>query len=131
MGRNSKAFLQLSSSQSNETEAALPSYLWIDAISINQNDTQERSHQVSIMGNIYLSSQMVLVWLGKEDPSSGAKRVLSNFIPRFLALERSEGLALFADKDLFCNDPDLACQIGEETCSQWKEDWIPFFLFLV
>lgn len=70
---------------------------------------------------------MVLVWLGKEDPTSGAKRVLSDFIPRFLALERSEGLALFADKDPFCNDPDLAWQIGEETCSQWKEDWIHFF----
>jgi hypothetical protein len=130
MGRDSQAIL-LDSGQSNETEAALPSYLWIDAISIDQNNTRERSHQVSMMGNIYSLSQTVLVWLGKEDPPSGAERVFRNFIPRFLALKRSEGLALFAGKDPFCNDPDLAWHLGKEICSQWKEDWILFFLFLV
>lgn len=38
--------------------------LWIDAISMNQKDTQERSHQVQIMGKIYSSAQGVIVWLG-------------------------------------------------------------------
>jgi hypothetical protein len=83
------------------------------------------------MGNIYLLSQMVLVWLGKEDPSLGAERVFRNFIPRFLALIKSEGLAPFRGRDPFYNDPDLVRHLGEEICSQWKEDWISFFLFLV
>jgi hypothetical protein len=41
--------------------------LWADAICINQDDTQERSAQVTLMGNIYAHSQGVLIWLGEED----------------------------------------------------------------
>jgi hypothetical protein len=37
--------------------------LWIDALSTNQDDTQERSHQVQIMGKIYSAAQSVIIWL--------------------------------------------------------------------
>jgi hypothetical protein len=40
--------------------------LWIDALSINQKDDQERTHQVSLMGSIYRSSKSVLVYLGDD-----------------------------------------------------------------
>jgi hypothetical protein len=39
--------------------------LWVDALCINQNDTEERNHQVGQMGEIYSQSQKVLVWLGR------------------------------------------------------------------
>ncbi|OAL05362.1 HET-domain-containing protein, partial [Phaeosphaeriaceae sp. SRC1lsM3a] len=38
--------------------------LWIDALCINQANDSERTHQVNLMGNIYRSSQGVLVYLG-------------------------------------------------------------------
>jgi hypothetical protein len=38
--------------------------LWVDAICINQNDIQERSHQVRMMGHIYRWAEWVRVWLG-------------------------------------------------------------------
>ncbi|KAK0627606.1 heterokaryon incompatibility protein-domain-containing protein [Immersiella caudata] len=38
--------------------------LWIDAICINQDDIQERSQQVAIMGDIFRNAYGVLVWLG-------------------------------------------------------------------
>jgi hypothetical protein len=38
--------------------------MWIDAVSINQEDKQERSRQVALMKTIYSSSQRVVVWLG-------------------------------------------------------------------
>ena len=38
--------------------------LWIDAICINQTDTDERNRQVSIMGAIYKSARRVCIWLG-------------------------------------------------------------------
>jgi hypothetical protein len=38
--------------------------LWIDAISINQEDVHERNRQISIMPFIYTRAQRVLVWLG-------------------------------------------------------------------
>jgi hypothetical protein len=37
---------------------------WIDAISIDQQDTQERNHQVALMGSIYSQAAQVAVWLG-------------------------------------------------------------------
>ncbi|KXH62762.1 hypothetical protein CNYM01_02520 [Colletotrichum nymphaeae SA-01] len=40
--------------------------LWIDAISINQADTAERSQQVSQMREIYTSANLVLTWLGAD-----------------------------------------------------------------
>jgi hypothetical protein len=41
-------------------------YLWIDQISINQSDIQERNHQVSLMSKIYMRCDFVLVWLRDE-----------------------------------------------------------------
>ncbi|KAF2131097.1 HET-domain-containing protein, partial [Dothidotthia symphoricarpi CBS 119687] len=43
-----------------------PRYLWIDQISINQQDTNERNTQVRFMGNIYQNASQVLVWLGQQ-----------------------------------------------------------------
>ncbi|PMD23515.1 heterokaryon incompatibility, partial [Hyaloscypha hepaticicola] len=38
--------------------------LWIDAISINQRDIDEKSSQIQIMPFIYERAQTVVVWLG-------------------------------------------------------------------
>lgn len=38
--------------------------VWIDAICINQRDSEERGHQVRMMGDIYKSAKMVRIWLG-------------------------------------------------------------------
>ncbi|KAI1123255.1 heterokaryon incompatibility protein-domain-containing protein [Nemania abortiva] len=46
-----------------------PLRIWVDALCINQNDHEERSQQVSIMGSIYSRAKMVHVWLGDEDSS--------------------------------------------------------------
>ncbi|KAH8592042.1 heterokaryon incompatibility protein-domain-containing protein [Bisporella sp. PMI_857] len=48
--------------------------LWVDALCINQNDNQERNHQVSQMGVIYRQATRVLVWLGKPDLSNVARK---------------------------------------------------------
>lgn len=39
-------------------------WLWIDALSIDQTDVQERMHQVRIMSRIFGEAEEVLVWLG-------------------------------------------------------------------
>lgn len=41
--------------------------LWIDAICINQRDTSERNHQVSMMRHIYDRAASVKIWLGIGD----------------------------------------------------------------
>lgn len=42
-----------------------PRMLWIDALCINQNDLQERSHQVQQMATIYRYAKSVTIWLGE------------------------------------------------------------------
>lgn len=48
--------------------------LWVDAICIDQRDTdesrRERDRQVMIMGDIYRKAQKVLAWLGPEEPTT-------------------------------------------------------------
>ncbi|KAF2186080.1 hypothetical protein K469DRAFT_487701, partial [Zopfia rhizophila CBS 207.26] len=42
-------------------------HIWVDAICINQNDLDEKSEQVPIMGEIYSRATKVYAWLGEAD----------------------------------------------------------------
>ncbi|EME40500.1 hypothetical protein DOTSEDRAFT_74160 [Dothistroma septosporum NZE10] len=44
--------------------------LWADAVCINQEDTEEKSHQVSLMRDIYATASRVVIWLGEASPDS-------------------------------------------------------------
>lgn len=41
--------------------------LWIDAICINQNDDQEKRHQIPRMGEIYSRATCTIIWLGRSN----------------------------------------------------------------
>lgn len=45
-----------------------PRVLWADAICINQQDSDEKPHQVPIMLHLYRNASMVLMWLGDLGP---------------------------------------------------------------
>jgi hypothetical protein len=45
---------------------SLERIIWIDAICINQEDSQEQGHQVQLMAKIYSNAHRVIVWLGEE-----------------------------------------------------------------
>ena len=57
--------------------------LWIDAICIDQQNIQERNHQVEIMGEVYGKATLVIVWLGTLLERESAKRL-------FTALTRAQ-----------------------------------------
>jgi hypothetical protein len=40
--------------------------IWVDAICINQNDIQEKEHQIGFMAVVYAKASRVLVWLGES-----------------------------------------------------------------
>lgn len=44
----------------------LPSYVWADAICINQNNAVEINEQVRIMGSVYSRASTVISWLGSN-----------------------------------------------------------------
>lgn len=45
-------------------------YIWVDAICINQTDPLERNHQVNLMSNIFKASSRTIAWVGSETPGS-------------------------------------------------------------
>jgi hypothetical protein len=47
-----------------------PRTLWVDAICIDQCNTEERNQQVGVMRQIYQSAKKVLIWVGEEGDDS-------------------------------------------------------------
>ena len=45
--------------------------LWIDAICVDQQNLEERGHQVQRMSDVYSLAERVIVWLGLDDTTSG------------------------------------------------------------
>lgn len=45
-------------------------HFWIDALCIDQEDIGEKQQQIPLMGQIYQSAQLCLVWLGEADARS-------------------------------------------------------------
>ena len=50
-----------------------PRYLWVDALCINQEDVDEKSHQVALMKDIYAYAEDVVVWLGPDEEGIAAE----------------------------------------------------------
>ena len=59
----------------NDAETGI---IWIDAICINQDDSDEKAWQVELMGSIYKSCSQVYIWLGewKDDISEDEQRCI-------------------------------------------------------
>ncbi|KAH8587273.1 heterokaryon incompatibility protein-domain-containing protein [Bisporella sp. PMI_857] len=57
------AFCEYSDYAQSPNEA----WLWIDQLCIDQQNHQERSHQVRLMGAIYRQARQVVTWLGQDD----------------------------------------------------------------
>ena len=53
--------------QTLHEQFTFPTYLWIDAVCIDQNNIEERGQQVSLMFEIYTKASVVVAWLGEED----------------------------------------------------------------
>lgn len=54
-------------------------FLWIDAICINQNDTDEKAIQIPLMNQIYSKASSVIAWIGPVIEATG---IHDRFHPR-------------------------------------------------
>jgi len=70
--------------------------IWIDALSINQNDKDEVAAQVQMMGEIYGLAGNVLVWLGEE--ADGSDKVIEE-LEKLGRLYRTEYIEIFDGSD--------------------------------
>ena len=48
----------------------IPRIIWVDAVCINQEDEQEKEHQIQFMAKIYGKASHVIVWLGERADES-------------------------------------------------------------
>ncbi|KAH6677731.1 heterokaryon incompatibility protein-domain-containing protein [Halenospora varia] len=82
-------------------QQAKPLRVWADALCINQQNEDERAHQVRLMTDIYSKAKSVAVYLGKEDNDSTlAIHLLSQFkeakpldVSRLTEYSISQGIA--------------------------------------
>jgi hypothetical protein len=56
-----------------------PVSLWVDAMCINQDDTEEKTDQLGQMVNVYSKAENVCVWLGESD-DEGRSNIAMKFI---------------------------------------------------
>lgn len=112
---------------------------WIDAICIDQQHIDERDAQVILMGGIYESAEKVIVWLGKENASSGkVLSMVSQLAHSFDTLNaefdlvgrenlRSEAFRSFRDPHAYEN-PIVLRRLGLE--DTLPSDWLNLYIFL-
>jgi hypothetical protein len=74
-----------------------PVLIWVDAICINQQNTQEKSQQVQSMGRIYEKAEEVFIWLG-DGPDDECSSGLSVFY------EFAQAASCLHSESLPCHD---------------------------
>jgi hypothetical protein len=95
--------------------------LWIDSISINQNDAKERGEQVGMMGRIYRSARWDVLWM--EPETQGLQHALPILQHKFSSDER-EASREFAELVGNCRNPAWDQLVSFFLSSVWKRIWI-------
>ncbi|KAI8676202.1 HET domain-containing protein [Fusarium sp. Ph1] len=93
-----------------------PALFWADAICINQNDIEERNHQVQFMRSIYGSASVVLAWLGQAEDSHLAANIVDACVTWLNACKEK--------------NPDLVNTWRQDpNCDGWMERYPDFWTF--
>jgi hypothetical protein len=73
-----------------------PRRIWVDQLSINQDDLKERSQQVQFMSTIYKNATRVLVYLGEDcnTEAEEAFQLIRNLDETFQDAERNENFRI-------------------------------------
>jgi Heterokaryon incompatibility protein (HET) len=100
--------------------------LWIDALCINQEDTAERNHQVTWMGEIYKRASRVVIWLGHKRPQNEFGDIFDT-IRRIRSWKSILSHPLLgAEGPRGSHAPQEAWSLVDNFCNQtyWKRLWI-------
>ena len=100
-------------------------FVWADALSINQQNKEERTQQVQLMTNIYSSAQSVAVWLGPEEDNS--TRALDLICEVSKEADSSDSVASLLTSRI--GNGDLLAVISLYMRDYWKRLWIVQELF--
>ena len=94
-------------------QSGCPDWLWVDAMCIDQSNSEEKARQVSMMGQIYMSSIETIAWLGKDESGADDINWATDFmIPKML----EQGHKFWDSRSL--TDPGLEAVLGAEDSNQ-------------
>ncbi|KAI1390123.1 heterokaryon incompatibility protein-domain-containing protein [Hypoxylon trugodes] len=106
-------------------------YYWVDALCINQDDTNERSVQVNLMGRIYSRCEKTIIWLGRANTQTPK---VSAMIRR-LAMSRRGKIGMQMEVPSWKTTsrqhlvtPATLKKLGLDKRTTW-DDWIALFSF--
>lgn len=96
--------------------------LWVDAMCINQDDTEEKKHQVQMMSQIYRMAARVVVWLGPADKTSN---MLLDCVENKQTITAGDVEILFKAVSLFSTRPWFSrVWVVQEFCLAQTEAYI-------
>jgi hypothetical protein len=99
--------------------------LWADAISINQQSSEEKNNQVKQMGRVYQFATQVLAWLGTDDHgiAQDCFSLLKNwnvFLDEKLRVHKHpQNIPPFEPPHLICDDPKRGWKIRQLMSHSW------------
>lgn len=96
--------------------------LWIDQICINQQNQQEKPHQIRLMADIYSRAFMVVIWLGEADEDTSLVwSLLKNVGDQIIRLGK-EGKASGERHELYGIDQNsisFSLELGQADDPSW------------
>ncbi|KAK8053200.1 HET-domain-containing protein [Apiospora saccharicola] len=93
--------------------------MWIDAICIDQSDLDERSRQVSKMGQIFKDASRVVFWLGREDNQSSLGMQVLESLGNRVRLNDQQEISFIDPLDNLQYGPTHARRMPPFTDSEW------------
>lgn len=120
-GKSMQVGIQLNHALRRLRQQSASRLVWVDAICINQNDNEEKSCQVRLMGIIYSQAIRVVVWLGNEDHAIATDATATTrYIAKACAEYRTENQAEH-DKHRFRSHDLPIERFGSGVCSNLKK----------
>jgi hypothetical protein len=99
--------------------------IWIDAFCINQLDESEKKHQLSLMSNVYKSSEQVLAWVG---PAADDSDMLLDYARKYYDYPKFRNKEADADEIPGPSEPEKAEALRAfglfAQRSYWRRAWI-------
>ncbi|KAK8030351.1 heterokaryon incompatibility protein-domain-containing protein [Apiospora arundinis] len=95
--------------------------LWIDALCINQQDDNEKGHQVLMMSQVFRTATITRAWLNHEvDPRDPSLRALPKLAGKKHFKKGGIWVVAYSKRDIILNHLRMAQKVEDHDWSFWK-----------
>jgi len=105
--------------------------LWVDAICINQQSSEEKNHQVKRIGQVYENARQVLAWLGPDEDGVALDcfnllKKWNLYLDELLSIyKHTKDIPSLEPPRIICADPERGLKLRKlMSCSWFSRVWI-------